>query len=374
MTQMITESRFIKQFNLTTQQIDILKNIDCDKKSYKKLCRFIKKYYELGLDFQILADNWKQIKLLNNDSSSLESHIVRYGKQAGTTMWENKNKLCSRTKEDYIEKYGEDEALKKLRLNGASLEIYKERYGEIDGIIKWNQYLEKRNKSFKSKRGTYARRNLNWFIDKYGYEKGYQIWKDKKDKQAYKVSREYYIDTYGEVLGTELLKLCKSRNLTFFIDKYGIEEGTRRYQSFLLKTANKHTVSKWSLECINYIKESIDDLYFYGENEMVWNLPKQWSESMEQKCILPDLFYKGKIIEFQGNLFHANPQMFTENEFPHPFKKTWSSAYIWKKDELRKDYYTERGYDLLEIWENDYTNNKEEVINKCINFLKSKMK
>ena len=50
-------------------------------------------------------------------------------------------------------------------------------------------------------------------------------------------------------------------------------------------------------------------------------------------------------------------------------KLNLTSQQKWEKDEFRKNSLQKNGYTLLIIWEKDYNENKEEVINKCKNFL-----
>lgn len=40
---------------------------------------------------------------------------------------------------------------------------------------------------------------------------------------------------------------------------------------------------------------------------------------------------------------------------------------LWKKDKQRIEWLESNGYTVLTVWESDY--NKQEVINKCINFI-----
>ncbi|MBC8554218.1 MAG: hypothetical protein H8D23_31810 [Candidatus Brocadiales bacterium] len=114
----------------------------------------------------------------------------------------------------------------------------------------------------------------------------------------------------------------------------------------------------------------MEDLYYYGENEMIWQLPGKYQEQLGQKIISPDLFYRGKIVEFHGDVFHGNPDLFEGKSTPHPFKKNTTSAELWRIDKCRKEYYNSRGYDVLEIWENNYKLDKAGVIDKCLTFLK----
>ena len=44
---------------------------------------------------------------------------------------------------------------------------------------------------------------------------------------------------------------------------------------------------------------------------------------------------------------------------------------IWNKDKQKIDFIIEKGFKVLVAWECDYNNNKEEIINNCIKFLRN---
>ena len=75
-----------------------------------------------------------------------------------------------------------------------------------------------------------------------------------------------------------------------------------------------------------------------------------------------------KIIEFQGDAYHANPKLFKEDEKPSPFNDLTSKE-IWENDKIKYNFTINKGFDVLLIWEYDYKHNKEEVINECLSFL-----
>lgn len=77
-----------------------------------------------------------------------------------------------------------------------------------------------------------------------------------------------------------------------------------------------------------------------------------------------------KIIEFNGDCFHANPLLFDKFDKPHPFNKELLAEDIWRFDNEKISFIKNLGYDVLIVWESDYYKNKEETINKCIEFLK----
>jgi hypothetical protein len=354
----------------------IINSIEYDILDEINLKKYIKTYIDENIDFNILKNNWNDIKLLSkNDSSSLNSMIIRYGEVFGKHKFEEKNKKCKITREYIIEKYGEEEGNKKLSNRGASLENYILRYGEVLGIKKWNEYLYKRKKTYEKRKGSYQSRTLSWYQEKHGLEKGYEIWDNKRKKQAYKISTKYYIEKYGEEEGKKLIYENKSRGLQFYIKKYGEEEGQKRYNDKInkIKKYTYNMYSKWSIEIIEKLKKEIIDLFYYGENELIWKISeceRNIIKAPYKRYIKPDLFYNGRIIEFNGDLFHANPNMFMENDTPNPYKNNLTAKQIWEKDEQKINYYKLCGYEVLIIWNDEYNKNPEEVINKCLTFLK----
>ena len=165
-----------------------------------------------------------QIKELKNDSTSLKSYILRYGEKEGIVKY---NERISRIKytnslDYYIEKFGEKQGRIEYDRyresnHSVSLDAMKKRYGDKKGIEKWDLYLEKKRNSYKEE----------YFIEKYG---------EKLGKQKYLESKEIW-------------KKCNS--LSGFIEKYGEEEGNRIWDEKNRKRAEK-TNKK-------YIKENIKD-------------------------------------------------------------------------------------------------------------------
>jgi hypothetical protein len=72
------------------------------------------------------------------------------------------------------------------------------------------------------------------------------------------------------------------------------------------------------------------------------------------------------VIEFQGNIFHAHPLIFKENDTPIPFHKELTAKQIWENDEKRCDYITALDHYLVYIWEREFKKDREFWINYCL--------
>lgn len=82
-----------------------------------------------------------------------------------------------------------------------------------------------------------------------------------------------------------------------------------------------------------------------------------------------DFCYKNKIIEFNGDNFHANPNKFKSTDTPHPFRKSTLASKIWEEDRIKLEVAKNNNYKIFILWESDYLNNKIYWEEKIINFL-----
>ena len=80
-----------------------------------------------------------------------------------------------------------------------------------------------------------------------------------------------------------------------------------------------------------------------------------------------------KIIEYNGDMYHANPSKYLSDDNPHPFRKELKSHEIWKKDREKISVAKENGFDVLIVWDSEIRSvskqKREEIIKKCIEFL-----
>ena len=72
--------------------------------------------------------------------------------------------------------------------------------------------------------------------------------------------------------------------------------------------------------------------------------------------VIPDL----KIcVEFNGDVFHANPEIYKSTDTPNPYDKSLTSEAIWLFDNLKNQELINRGYNIIIIWEKGYKRNKD---------------
>jgi len=87
-----------------------------------------------------------------------------------------------------------------------------------------------------------------------------------------------------------------------------------------------------------------------------------------KKYYIFDINLNNKIIEYNGDFWHANPTIYNESFINKRLKKT--AQEIWDKDQNKIQFAKDQGYNVLVVWEHDFKNNKQKVIDECITFLK----
>ena len=206
--------------------------------------------------------------------------------------------------------------------------------------------------------------NELWYIKKYGEEKGKEIWSEKCDSSNILMN---WTKKFGKEKAIEMFeayknKLKYAKTFDGWFKKYG---GTLlEYQEFVKLNTNQNiTVSKISQELFNGIinKAPIYARSHFGEDEQLIPVPKELKRNGVSANFFPDFLFDGKIIEFYGDYWHKNP-------------KTYDSSDEHKKvreyDFIREEILTELGYELKIVWEHEYLENAEGVIDACILFLK----
>jgi len=78
-----------------------------------------------------------------------------------------------------------------------------------------------------------------------------------------------------------------------------------------------------------------------------------------------------KLIEVNGDYYHANPIKYKENDILIFFGKEVSVKNIWNKDKCKIDFAKKCKYSILVIWEYDISNNIEKVKKELLEYARN---
>lgn len=66
------------------------------------------------------------------------------------------------------------------------------------------------------------------------------------------------------------------------------------------------------------------------------------------------------VYEFHGNVYHGNPRMFSSDDKCHPYKPEITAGELYAKTKEREELILSLGYNLVVIWEDEYTKKLKE--------------
>ena len=206
--------------------------------------------------------------------------------------------------------------------------------------------------------------------------------KKTRDKSnSYQSRKEYWIKKgYSDV---EAKIKVRERQTTFSlekcVEKYGETKGKAVWEKRQKKWQNTLN-SKSDAEIADINKRKTKNIV----NRKVSNAEKEIKTILEERgyAVISQFYLKNekngyyydikvgnKIIEYNGDFWHANPLFYKHDEIMNFYKKVTASE-KWEQDRQKINMARSNGYEVMVVWENDYNNNKEKCIEKCLNFLK----
>ena len=227
------------------------------------------------------------------------------------------------------------------------------------------------------------------FVNGYDEEKHKKLisdnsYRNKNSPELFKTNIAYWLkQTAGDVeLAHQLYMKFQIRDLEWFIDRYGEDEGRIFHQNKINKwMASLNGKSQEELIDINRRKVRKSGTFFSkSEKELFVTLQLEFPEITDQwalcrnvseekkKFYLYDMRLNNKIIEYNGDFWHANPNLYDQS-FTCPYtNRTFDE--IHERDNDKVNTAIRNGYVVLVVWESDYNLDKQGTIEKCKNFLK----
>ena len=253
-------------------------------------------------------------------------------------------------------------------------QCYKKDFWIFRGWTK--EYAEKKIHEIQLKNSLTCRKKVRENPDNY---------KGKPTQLSYWIKQGYSED--------EAIQKVKERQRTFTlekcIEKYGEEAGKQRWQERQNKwqktlQSNDNYIEIVSRRCRNTFVSNISQEFFNSIYEGIKNLNiKVYYASLNHEYgiaihkrggvlydfVIPELYYA---IEYNGERWHPRKDKLTKNEWKewvNPFTKEDAST-VYKRDLQKNNALIKKGYTLDIIWNNDYIENKEQIVNIIIEKIK----
>jgi very-short-patch-repair endonuclease len=316
-------------------------------------------------------------------ASVKQAWINKYGEREGLRMWNDHKSKFGKTKDELRIKYGDD-YVKNLskKKSTFNLQYYIDKYGDIDGKLRWDAVVSKKLKTqkdnFRDKKWKNGR-TLEEYQERHGVDVGYTKWSERNRIQSYKVSRQRYIDEYGEIYGREICAKIKDNiSLESFVNRYGAdagrikyEENCKKYAITLDRMVSKYGEIDGTVKYTEWLSAITKPLEFNGVSKssqtLFWQIYNHLPDNMKSDVYFYELNEEYKFYEHTDNLIKLHRVDF---KFKHKIIEFdceyWHDTY---RDMKRDLFLKSHNYDVLRVKYENYMKNKSVVIGQCIKFL-----
>lgn len=257
------------------------------------------------------------------------------------------------------------------------------RFGDIEGPRRWNEYKTKQSVSngfeYKQQKHGWSKTEfdeynksrsstLQNFVRRHGESYGLEKWNQYLEAQRYSNTLAYFQEKYGSDEGIRIFL------------QYNHDKGSSRRYSDLLNSGLSHEeicdrISPENSCVSNAEKDFVDKL------STAFGKKFKYTYETKQFCIYDSInrrpyFYDicdptiNIIIEFNGDLWHANPKKYQADDIMPIVKK--KARDIWEFDYEKTKVAINRGFRLLKVWESEYKLDKNSIIEDTIQWIKQK--
>ena len=154
----------------------------------------------------------------------------------------------------------------------------------------------------------------------------------------------------------EQMKDPKQRELRSIALKKSWEEGNRKINII------NSSISKQQIEFFEKLRHFIQvkEKYVVKYKNEITN---------KRKHLFPDGYIEkyNLIIEYNGSFWHADKRRYKSTDIIH---HGVTAQEIWNKDNKRRQIFETLGYNYIEVWSDDYVNDKDIFIKKFYNKIK----
>lgn len=196
---------------------------------------------------------------------------------------------------------------------------------------------------------------------------------------------EYWLEkTNGDA--TEAARMLSESQATFSLEKcvarHGEEKGRRvwqerqdRWQETLRSKPPEEIARINRLKMITGPISKIETRFVEMIRARVSDIQTQLSLVTEtKKGYVYDIERKKKIIEFNGDFWHARPGRFAAEQPAQWSRKDGrklTAQEVWERDRLKHEAARSQGYEVMVVWEGDFKTDPDQTVQRAIDFLTS---
>lgn len=268
-----------------------------------------------------------------------------------------------------------DESVSKS--TAVTLENLIKKYGDLEGKKRWELYKEKQaySNSFEYKKEKYGwskeqfdyynqsrSQTLEKMIKRYGESEGIAKWQNYCERQGYTNTRAYFIEKYGQEVGLKkYLQINKQKSVSnpqILAEKLGITVNDA--VEIIISRQKNFFRSNLEQEFVTLIEMKVGRLDHTSNR----NPYGRWSQELNSYVVY-DIKHKNCIIEFNGDYWHANPKIYKDSTII----RGKTALEIRHRDMLKLKTVENLGFKTLTIWESDFLQDKNSIIKKVYQWI-----
>jgi G:T-mismatch repair DNA endonuclease (very short patch repair protein) len=260
--------------------------------------------------------------------------------------------------------FSEEEAIKNIseiqsiNSNRNILHWINKGFSKEEAILKVAEVQSYNSKKLREKYG--CTRKFSPWCTEYWINKGLSEEDAKRiiSNNSSKASNIYLNNTSAEERRKTNM-LCKEYWMEKFPDNWEIEYV--KFRSSISSSAFRSILSDEFCLMLNDKFSWLDSHRYFGENEFTRYF-KEIDGVFKYDYVDTTLKI---VVEFNGDYWHANPAKYEPDSIlSFPNQKKFTAKEIWERDQMKNSLLENAGYKVFVVWESDFNNNKELLINE----------
>jgi len=357
----------IKKENLSNDQITELRKLFT---SYQRSA--FKDSWALVIDIvrYHAPDYVSRFNICKNNSPNSEAYLqARYGNdQSLIDAWYAKRQSFAENNFSNIPRYwilqGLDVETAKLAAQSIQTSRAEKSGNKLRGVRHGPRTVEywisKGNDENQAKElvSAWQRRDLEWFIALYGNVDGTERYQQmiKQRTQTWQKKSKY---------DRQKINQTKGRTFQQLIESHGIDQAIEIIKK---RTSGNSKISKESIEFFKDLDNLIEPL---GAQSVTGYKGIERFVRFNNDFTWLDYYINGKIIEYHGSFWHADPRLFEAEQIHSVINMPCKE--IWNRDKDRIDNLKKLGYTVLVIWSKDVADDRQRELDKAKQFIRGQL-